>query len=271
MLLSLSETEKELIAVNKIIRKIPAFFGPAKPSEADPDRIGIMTFNVRHFETQSSGGIDIGAYADYILGSGADVVGLNEVYEDQLSALAKALRRRSPRTRRYVFFARGCVVNGRAYGNGIVSSLPLLDKTAVPIPDPEVPAYGGYYESRVLLTCAVGVNGKTLNICCTHFGLNPDEAENAVRTALATIKSERQILMGDLNMSPDDPLLDPIREKMTDTAPLLGENCLTFPSDEPDRKIDYIFLSPDLTALGADIPALALSDHRPYRCTVLVP
>ena len=243
---------------------ILAFFGISKPGAPKPVEVTVMTFNVQHFENMNTGLVDISAYADFILESGASVVGLNEVFEDQLDDLAEALGWES-------FFALGCVIGGRRYGNAVVSRLPLLETNAITIPDPAIPAYDGYYETRVLLSCAVEIEGRKLNIICTHFGLNPDEAENAVNAVTANIKGERQILMGDLNLQPDDPLLAPIRERMKDTSPLLGENCLSFPSNAPDRKLDYIFLSSDLTAVSADIAPLVLSDHRPYRCTVEIP
>ena len=240
-----------------------AFFGLVKPNTPKPVEITVMTFNVQHFENMKTGQIDMEAYASFIRESGASVVGLNEVFVDQLDELAKMLGWNS-------FFACGCDFDGRQYGNGIVTCLPLLETEAVPIPDPEIRSYDGYYESRVLIKCTVDVDGKKLHIICTHFGLNPDEAENAVNTVLANIQNEHQILMGDLNLLPDDPLLAPIRRQMCDTAPLLGENCLTFPSDAPDRKLDYILVSSDLTATAADVPPLELSDHRPYRCTVQI-
>lgn len=244
------------------LNKKPADPAPEEPTMiTEPVEITVMTFNIQHFENINTGLVDIEAYADYIRESGASVVGLNEVFEDQLAELAETLGWES-------FFACGCDFGGRQYGNGIVSCLPLLEAKAVTIPDPEVQSYDGYYETRALIACTVDVDGKELHILCTHFGLNPDEAENGVNTVLAYMQNERQILMGDFNLRPEDPLLDPIRSRMCDTAPLLGENCLTFPADAPDRKLDYIFLSADLTAVSADIPPLVLSDHRPYRCTV---
>ncbi len=242
---------------------ILAFFGLIRPAEGKPVELTVMTFNVQHFENVASGQVETGSYAGFIRDSGASVVGLNEVFEDQLGELAEALGWDS-------FFACGCEIGGRRYGNAVVSRLPLLEPAAVAIPDPEVHAYDGYYETRVLLTFSVYAEGAGLRFICTHFGLNPDEAENAVQAVVGNMRGERQILMGDLNLRPDDPLLQPIRDRMNDTAPLLGGNCLTFPSDAPDRKLDYIFLSPDLTAVSADIPPLVLSDHCPYRCTVRV-
>ena len=70
--------------------------------------------------------------------------------------------------------------------------------------------------------------------------------------------------MGDLNLRPDDAILSPIRAKMKDTADLFEGEKLSFPSDTPRMKIDYIFVSPDATVLSADIPAIVASDHRPH-------
>ncbi len=39
---------------------------------------------------------------------------------------------------------------------------------------------------------------------------------------------------------------------------------MSFPSDKPDRKIDYIFVSCDLTVTQADIHNVVASDHRPH-------
>ena len=44
----------------------------------------------------------------------------------------------------------------------------------------------------------------------------------------------------------------------------------TFPSDCPDRKLDYLFLSRDLTAQSAEILPIIASDHRPYFTALLV-
>ena len=70
--------------------------------------------------------------------------------------------------------------------------------------------------------------------------------------------------MGDLNLTPESPLLAPIREKMFDTAELFAGERNSFPSDAPNKKIDYIFTSPDIKVLSADIPPIVASDHRPY-------
>ena len=74
--------------------------------------------------------------------------------------------------------------------------------------------------------------------------------------------------MGDFNMEPDNPILNPIRERMVDTAKYFAEPKLSFPSDKPEIKIDYIFVSSDIEVIDADIPAIVAADHRPHTATV---
>jgi endonuclease/exonuclease/phosphatase family metal-dependent hydrolase len=74
--------------------------------------------------------------------------------------------------------------------------------------------------------------------------------------------------MGDFNLLPDDPLLAPIRQRMTDTADAFPSARMSFPSDAPDQKIDYIFVTRDLAVTAADIPAIVASDHRPHTAEV---
>lgn len=224
-------------------------------------KLKIMTFNVQHFENMNTGKIDYDAFADAIRALGADVVGLNEVYVDQVGAMAERLGW-------FPFFAKGCLIHDTPFGNGILSRFPLKTAEAIPVPDPDPRGYDGYYETRCVLKCTVDVHGALLTVLCTHFGLNPDEAENAVKTVLSAIEDRRCVLMGDLNLLPEDPILFPLRQRMTDTAPLLGTEDLSFPSDAPDRKIDYIFVSADIGIRAAEIPPLVLSDHRPYSAEI---
>ena len=121
--------------------------------------------------------------------------------------------------------------------------------------------YKGYYETRCILK-ATFENGLTVLI--VHVGLVQDEKENAIKALVESIEDEKCILMGDFNIRPDDPLLAPIRERMKDAADLFTEPKLSFPSDKPTQKIDYIFTSKDVEIVAADIPAIVGADHRPH-------
>lgn len=224
----------------------------------------IMSFNTQHCESFLNGRIDFDAVADAIKQYGADIVGLQEMrgkgvsvdYEDQIGMLSRLTGLS------YHYFAKAIDVGGNnPYGNGILSGVPLVSAETVLIPNPVPRKYDGYYETRCLLKARLE-NG--LTVIVTHFGLNPDEHENAVKCVLEHLKDERCILMGDFNVRPDNEALLPIRERMTDTADFFDKPKLSFPSDVPDRKIDYIFVSRDIEVISADIPEIIVSDHRPY-------
>ena len=224
----------------------------------------VMTFNTQHCKNYLEQRIDYDIMAKAILDVGADIVGLNEMRSagetDQFEAQVAILAEKTGMP--YYYFAKAVYFpNGGPYGNGILSRIPIVKAETVMIPDPSPRKYKGYYETRCVLKVELE-NGVTVLV--SHFGLNPDEQENAVATALSHIKDEKCILMGDFNMTPNDALLSPIREKMKDTEAWLTEGKLSFPSDKPDRKIDYIFVSPDVEILAAEIPPIVASDHRPH-------
>ena len=74
--------------------------------------------------------------------------------------------------------------------------------------------------------------------------------------------------MGDFNVKPDNPVLAPLRERMTDLATAFDAPKFSFPSDKPTVKIDYIFASRDLGIVSSDIPGIVASDHRPHTAEI---
>ncbi len=228
-------------------------------------KITVMSFNVQHCQNYITREIDYDIMAKTIADCGADIIGLNEIrdagkdegFEPQVQLLAAKLGY-------YYYFAKAIDV-GEApnpYGNALLSRFPIESAVTVPVPDPD-PATrtkGRYYETRCLLKAKIG----DLTVCVCHFGLNPSEQENAVQTVMEQIEDTRCVLMGDFNVRPDNAVLAPIREAMFDTADVFEGERLSFPSDNPTVKIDYMFTSRDLKVLTADIPAIVASDHRPY-------
>lgn len=77
--------------------------------------------------------------------------------------------------------------------------------------------------------------------------------------------------MGDFNLSPRSPILAPIYERMTDTDLFCKGDHLTFPSDKPEEKIDYIFVSPGIPVTAAEVPEIVASDHRPVTVEIEMP
>lgn len=231
----------------------------------------IMSFNTQHCLNYLEQKIDFQIMADAILACEADIVGLNEMrnageyedYVDQTGILSELTGLKNH------YFAQAIRFHGgkNPYGNALLSRYPLKSVETILVPDPEPQAYDGYYETRCLLKAKLE-NG--LTVLVIHFGLNPDEQENAVKTILANLEDEKCILMGDFNVIPDDKVLLPIRECMVDAAGFFDAPKLSFPSDNPTIKIDYIFVSKDIQVVEADIPAIVAADHRPHTATVVM-
>ena len=223
----------------------------------------IMTFNTQHCENFLTKRIDFQAVADVINKYNPDVVGLNEMrgkgeradYEAQTEALSALTK--MP----YFYFAKAIDVHGNnPYGNAILSKIPFSKVENIPIPDPIDKEDGKYYETRCLIKATL-TNGVTVLV--THFGLNPSEHQNAVNTIVNNVANEKCVLMGDFNVEPQNPVLKPIRERMNDTETALKDSVLSFPSNAPKIKIDYIFVSHDIQVVSADIPLIVVSDHLP--------
>lgn len=233
--------------------------------------IGIMSFNTQHCLNFITREIDYDLMADTIKKCGADIIGLQEIrdesesveYEAQAKIIAEKLGF-------YYYFAEAIRFDGKnPYGNALISRYPIKSAETILIPDPQIKEYDGYYETRCLLKATIDVGGG-LDVLVSHFGLNPDEHRNAVETVVSNIAEERCVLMGDFNMQPDNPILNPIREKMYDTAGEFSEPKLSFPSDVPTVKIDYIFVSDDIMVTCADIPEIVSSDHRPHMAIIKI-
>lgn len=227
----------------------------------------IMSFNTQHCHDYKRGFIRFETMADAINAVGADIVGLNEIrgkgilpgFTDQAERLSEL----TGLSHSYFAKAIDIGIGKNPYGNALISRIPIVRAETVPVPDPPKAGRVGryHYETRCLLKAELEGG---ITVLVIHFGLNPEEAANAVATVVPHIASERCILMGDFNVTPEDPVLMPIRERMRDTAELFRGPLLSFPSDKPERKIDYIFVSPDVEVMSADIPDIVASDHRPH-------
>ena len=232
-------------------------------------QIKLMSFNIQHCLNFITREIDFDVMADAIKTSGADVIGLQEVRDEseaeEYKAQAKII---AEKLGYYYYFAEAIRFDGKnPYGNALISRYPIISAETILIPDPVVPEYDGYYETRCLLKARIDVGGG-LDVLVSHFGLNPDEHRNAAETIASNISKERCVLMGDFNVQPDNPVLKPITEKMYDTARMFDLPKCSFPSDIPNVKIDYIFVSNDIVVMDADIPEVIASDHRPHIATI---
>lgn len=242
-------------------------------------RVRLMSFNIQHardfLKAKRYGGdpIDFDLMAEAIKSQNPDIVVLNEVrnagpcptYKNQTKILAKKAG--------YEYYEFGEAIRFTKlfpYGNAILSKHPIEEFKVVHIPDPPVKDEDAYYETRCVMKCKININGKYLNVLGTHIGLAKSEQINAVKTLVELIDTTSTpcALLGDFNMTPDDEKLVPIYDRLIDTAEFFDEPKLTFPSDEPNIKIDYIFVSKDVKVIYADVPDIVASDHRLHICDI---
>ena len=230
----------------------------------------IMSFNTQHclnFLTQK---IDYPKMAEAINKFSPDIVGLNEMrdtlrepqYDRQTEILA------SLSGYRYHSFAKAIEVSSPelySYGNGFLSRYKIVDVETFPIELAPERRTEVYYEPRVLMKARLE-NGYTVLV--THFGLSRADWEEAVSVVLRHIEPEKCILMGDFNVKPDSDILLPLKEKMTDCAQVSEKENLTFPSDNPKRKIDYIFVSRDIKVKSFEAENIIASDHLPVTAEI---
>lgn len=227
-------------------------------------KIKVSSYNIFHCEDFYNEKIDFDAFAKVIKEMDTDVIGLNEVhgegedieYDEQAEILGKKLGYN-------YYFAKATEIDGNnPFGNAILTRLPVKECVTIPIPDPDPQGYDGYYETRCVLKMVTATDPE-VTFLITHFGLNPDEQENAVKVIIENIPEGRCVFMGDLNVKPDNSVLDPIRALLNDAAGDKSMVPFTFQSDKPDRKIDYIFASPDIKVNWFKVEDIVLSDHKP--------
>ncbi len=224
----------------------------------------LMSFNTQHCLNYLEQKVDYEIMARAIEECEADIVGLNEMFDDGMGAAfgAQTEKLSALTGLENHFFAKAISDGWGPYGNGLLSRYKIESAERIIIPDPNPREYpGGYYETRCILKARLEGG---ITVLVTHFGLNPDEHRNAVKSVLEHITDEKCILMGDFNIEPDNELLLPIRERMVDTGAHFSPDKKSWPSDKPKVKIDYIFISHDIELVSADIPELVASDHRPH-------
>lgn len=218
----------------------------------------IMSFNTLHCMDYKTKEIDFGKFADEILLSEASFVGLNEIrgkgFLKGYTAQAKKLSRL---TGMNYYFGEAIRVKGLApYGNAFLSRFPILSAETVKIPDPDKKTGQEKYESRCIIKAKVHM-GEEYTLLITHMGLNKDERENAVKLLLSLAEKEKCIIMGDFNCTPEKEELKPLYKDFVSR----GTDKFTFPSDKPDRKIDYIFTSKDIEVISEGVTENVISDH----------
>lgn len=244
-----------LLAVALALALAPA--PRAVPGAGWPVRV--MSYNL-HQGYAPSGMQDLEALARTVEAAGAEVVALQEVSRGWLI---------NGSTDTLTWFARrlGMVAAwgpaaDAGFGNAILSRRPITSAGHTALPRVGMPMRRGALWAAVDLG-----GGEALLVIATH--LHHVEAHGHVRElqafAVANLWHERPraVVLGDFNATPEATEIEVLRRAgLRDTFVLAGQGQgFTYSSTRPERRIDYIFVSPDLLARDFRVLAGTASDH----------
>jgi endonuclease/exonuclease/phosphatase family metal-dependent hydrolase len=262
------------VGVGVVLLLAPALFwatAPGPAAAAGPARaVRVLTWNL-HFGFDVRGWSDLEGVARAVEATGADVVGLQEVSRgwyvngstDMLAWLQRRLR---------MPYARFAGASDPIWGNAVLSRYPIVAAEVIRLPREGVPLR----RNALRVELDLGAE-RRLRVVVTH--LHHREGPDGTRVRLAQLPpllarvagKPATVLMGDFNAEPDSPEIALVRAAGLRDAFTAGggpADELTWPSDRPDRRIDYLWLSGDLAAEGfAAVPGTA-SDHRGIAVTV---
>lgn len=210
---------------------------------------------------------DLQQCADVVKQYSPDILSMNEVhYNIGFSGFAKQAEELNKLLGyEYMYYGKAGAIKEGYQGNALFSRFPITSVHTVLVDEPSVKDEDTYYEQRSFIDSIIDVSDG-LRVIVTHFGLAKGERQNELDLLLPVFKEPGKplVFMGDLNVQPEDSQLKLIAEILKDTSGISSEPYLTFPSDVPDRKIDYIFVSNDITVRSVTIPQTMASDHLPY-------
>ncbi len=226
----------------------------------------IMTYNL-HLGIDPRGRLDLERIAATIEAEDPDVVALQEVSRGWvINGSADVLAWLSRRLGMHYVFA------GTAdplWGNAVLSRRPLLRIKALPLPTEEL------LIRRGLLTARIGLGATSpLEVIVTHHHHKRDGGAVRELQSRAILDlwqgARRTAILGDFNARPGEPEIEMMRDAgFRDVLDLAGvEPGYTNPATRPVQRIDYIWISPDLTASEVAIPPDPASDHLPVVATL---
>lgn len=160
------------------------------------------------------------------------------------------------RTNMHASFNGSIDYKGGKYGNGILTKEKPVSKKGVALP--------GREEKRSVMI----VELEDLVLCCTHLSLTEEDriaSIDIIKQHTEQYDSKPVFLAGDLNARPDS---QEIKDLSTSWIMLSDIEDPTFPSDKPNRVIDYILLKPNSQFKHNIIDRKVVeepmaSDHRP--------
>lgn len=235
-------------------------------AETDTLTLRVMTYNIH-----AGHDAQIDDIADLINGFKPDFVALEEV--DHMTA-----RKNSPHQNGHNLTAELAAATGMMglygktmdfagglYGIAMLTRYPYVrvDKLMLPNPD-------STKEPRALLEALVELpGGDTVMLAVTHLEAFSKKCRKSQGEFLSRHYADCRypvVIGGDFNASPTDPVMD----KMLSEWQNVSGSEMTFSTNEPHVKIDYLMARPRgrWSVVSVDVPKVRMSDHLPVMAVI---
>ncbi len=197
----------------------------------------ILTFNIYHGATMNND-YDLNKIAQVINSVNPDLVALQEVdYKTNRAKKMDLCTELAKLTRLIPLFGRAMYYDDGEYGIGILSKYTFIKTQRHLLP------YSKNHEPRVALEILLKLpTGDTVRFVGTHLDHTKKTTDriNQIKeiNRLLSKNDFPTILAGDMNTNPTSLEFSLLKEQWTDSD--TKENQKTYPSDKPERRIDYI-------------------------------
>lgn len=234
---------------------------PARAA-ADESTLRVLTYNTHHCEG-TDGVLDLARVARVISEADPDLVALQEIDDgasrtdgvDQAAMLGSL-------TGMHHAFVPFMDFQGGRYGLAVLSKHPMASVHVIDLPP-------GKHEPRAALAIEVAPKGKpSLTLVCLHLDWLDDDAERFAQAEalIAAIDGEESVILaGDFNDTPGSRTIRAFEDAGFVLAQPKEGDGLTFPSDGPTRRIDFVVHRPGFGLVGRAevLNEVVASDHRP--------
>ena len=226
--------------ITLLLAIITAFnIGVAQNSEST--KVRVLTFNILHGAT-TNGDFDLDKIASIIKETNPDLVALQEVdFKTNRARNYDLVTELGWRTKMTSLFGIAMPFDGGGYGEGVLTKMPIVASRNVPLP------HSPNNEPRTALEVTVELeSGDTICFIGTHLEHQRNSIDRIDQTKeineIFLSNKYPTILAGDLNDTPESEAILILKKYWIDT---FGENPKpTYSSDNPRKKIDYIFYMP---------------------------
>jgi endonuclease/exonuclease/phosphatase family metal-dependent hydrolase len=238
-----------------------------------PTEIRVVTYNIHHGEGTDRK-FDLPRIAQRIIAEKPNIVALQEV--DQRTRRASGVDQPAEFGRlldMHPVFGRNIDFEGGGYGTAVFTNLPIRSSESVKLKSYYPPTAENAEQRGVQVLDLGDKNGPGLLFLCTHLDYRPpdDERMNSAITINELIQKhdEPAIIAGDFNAAPQSRVIREFAKLWKIAGHESADDptrILTFPSDKPDRCIDYIMCRPANRWQVVEVRVLdepVASDHRP--------